>query len=77
MEPSSLHPMESHGLPGLLEHQILSMELPTETIPSWQWVIMEPSLPLRMILPLETHGLPGLLEQRILSVKSPTETVSS
>ena len=37
-EPSSLQPMEPHGLPRLLEQQTLSVELLTEMAPSWQWV---------------------------------------
>ena len=67
------HRMQPHGLQGLLEHQTNSMESPTETDYSWQWVNQEPSSPLRM----ESLGLQELREHRIFSKESHTETVDS
>ena len=65
--------MEPHGLQGLQVQQIISMESPTKTVPSWHWVIQEPS----SLLQMEPHGLQGLLEQQIFSMESPTKTVPS
>ena len=60
--------MELVGLIGM-RHQALSMESPTETVPLWQWVVLEPSLPLLM----ELHGLLGLLVYQELLMESPTQ----
>ena len=64
LEPSSPHRMVLLGLQGLLGHQMLFMESPTEIAHSWQMVLMEPSSPLRM----EPIGLQGLLVQQKLSL---------
>ena len=46
MEPSSPHlTMEPRGLQGLLGNQTVFKELSTQTVPSRQWVIPEPSSP--------------------------------
>ena len=67
----SLHQMEFLGTIGLLEHQIILLKLPTQTVPTLQWVRLEPSLPQRT----EPLGLPGLLGQWECSMELPTETV--
>ena len=58
------------GLQELLEHQTLSLESPTKTEPSWQWVLTEPSSP----QPMEPLGLQEPLEHQMNSMESPTET---
>ena len=65
--------MEFLGLQGLLVQHRVSMEVPTEIAPLWQWVIMEP-FSHRLMVP---HGLQGLLKLQVLFMESPTETASS
>ena len=57
----SPHRMEPLGIIGLLEQHAFSVESPTETVPSWQWVREEQSSPHRMDPP----GIIGLLERHV------------
>ena len=59
--------MEPLGPQELQEPQIFSMESPTGTANSWQWVYQESSLPLLM----ESRGLQGLLEHQTICMESP------
>ena len=65
--------MEPLGLQGLLGHQIISGESPTETEHLLWWENQEPSSPHQT----ESHGLLGFLELLTIFGESPTETVHS
>ena len=69
-EPSSPHRMQPHGLQGLLEKQVISMELPTHIVNSRLWVHQESSSTPRM----QPYGLKENGDhQEIYSMESPTE----
>ena len=70
--------MGSHGLLplGILRirgHQKISAQSPTEKVPMWQWVGIQPSSVHRM----ETLGQKGIQENLGILVESPMETVPS
>ena len=67
------HRMESLGIIVLLEHQIIFMELPTETVNLLRRVMMELSAPLRV----GPFGVIVLLGHQLISMTSPMETVNS
>ena len=62
--------MEPHGLQELLGLQMILKESLTELsekAPLFQWVVQEPSLPLRI---MEPHGLQGLQGLQEIYMKS-------
>ena len=76
-EPSLPLRMELHGLQGLREQMMPSIEAPTETVRSLWLVIIQLVLELSSLHQMEPHGLQGLLEHQIASLKSHTQTVPS
>ena len=65
--------MEPHGLIRLLFLQILSIQSLTQTVPTLQWVILEPFTP----PPMEPHGMNKFLGHQADFGESPMETVLS
>ena len=76
LAPSLPHRVVPHGLHKLLQHQKNSEESLMEEVKIqylWQWVVLEPSSPHRMVM---VHlGLQELQGQQIVSMELPTETV--
>ena len=77
MEPSLPLRMVLHGLQGLREQQINSIEALTETVRSLWWVIMQRVLEPFSLHQMEPHGLRGHPEHQLISVNPPTQTVHS
>ena len=71
MEPSSLHPIHTHGLPGLLVYQILSVKSPPETVSTWRRALMDKS----SLHSMESHGFEGHLELQLISLESPLQMI--